>query len=112
MEIAGEDPRVRLLSNPGRTQAAGLNLGIREARGEIIVRADAHATYGPSYVTICVDHLMHNRAENVGGPQRVVGNTHFTCALAVALTTLLGAGNAAYRQSSEPCYTDTVWLGS
>ena len=48
--IPAEDPCVRLLPNPERLQAAGLKLGIIAAHGEIIVRADAHAVNGPSYI--------------------------------------------------------------
>jgi glycosyltransferase involved in cell wall biosynthesis len=34
--LAERDPRVRLLDNPQRTTPAALNLGIAEARGEVI----------------------------------------------------------------------------
>ncbi|HOF87073.1 MAG TPA: glycosyltransferase family 2 protein [Armatimonadota bacterium] len=110
--IAGEDPRVRRIPNPGRTQAAGMNLGIAEAGGEIIVRADAHAVYGPDYVGACVRHLTAGEAENVGGLQRGTGTTYFSRAVAAAQNSAFGAGGAAYRLATAPCYTDTVWLGS
>ena len=111
-EIGREDPRLRLLPNPGHLQSAGLNLGIAQARGEIIIRADAHAVYGPSYVSTCVGHLAAGRAENVGGPQRPEGTTPFGQAVAAALQTPLGAGNAPYRLAREVRYADTVWLGA
>lgn len=110
--ITAEDPRVRLLPNPDRLQAAGMNLGIREAKGDIIVRADAHAVYGPEYVSICVGHLVAGRAENVGGVQHPEGKTPFAAAVAAALQTPLGAGNAPYRLAKELRYADTVWLGA
>jgi succinoglycan biosynthesis protein ExoA len=111
-EIAVHDPRVRLLPNPGRSQAHGMNVGIAAALGEIIVRADAHAIYGPSYVAACVEHLTAGRADNVGGPQRAVSSTLFGKAVAAAMASPLGAGNAPYRLSSAPRYADTVWLGA
>jgi succinoglycan biosynthesis protein ExoA len=111
-DIAREDPRVRLLPNPGRNQAAGMNEGLRHATGEIIVRADAHAVYGPAYVAICVRHLVAGEAENVGGLQRGTGTTLFSRAVAAAQNSPFGAGGAAYRLATEPCYADTVWLGS
>ncbi|HEY3416391.1 MAG TPA: glycosyltransferase family 2 protein [Armatimonadota bacterium] len=110
--IAREDPRVRLLPNPKRLQAAAMNLGTQHAAGEIIVRADAHAVYGPSYVSTCVGHLLAGRAENVGGLQRAEGTTYFGRALAAALNSRFGSGNAAYRVATEERYVDTVWLGA
>lgn len=110
--IGAADPRVHLVPNPGRVQAAGLNIGIQEAHGEIIVRADAHAIYGPTYVSTCVGHLVAGHADNVGGLQRAVGTTPFGEAVAAALQTPLGAGNAPYRLAKEVRYADTVWLGA
>ncbi|MHB9131803.1 MAG: glycosyltransferase family 2 protein [Armatimonadota bacterium] len=111
-DIAREDPRVRLLPNPRRLQATAMNLALQDACGDIIIRADAHATYGPTYVSTCVNHLAAGRAENVGGLQRGAGTTAFSRAVAAALNTALGAGNAAYRTATEMRYTDTVWLGA
>lgn len=111
-QIVQDDPRVRLLPNARRTQAAAMNEGINEANGDIIVRADAHAIYGPAYVATCVQHLVAGEAANVGGAQRGEGVTPFGRAVALALRTPLGAGNAPYRLATEPRYADTVWLGS
>ena len=36
--LSAEDPRIRMIDNPARLQAAGMNEMIRAARGEIIVR--------------------------------------------------------------------------
>lgn len=110
--VSAQDPRVHLLTNPGRCQASAMNLGITKATGEIIVRADAHAEYGPTYVSICVAHLVAGRADNVGGLQRGTGTTPFGRAVAAALNTPLGAGNAPYRLATTVRYADTVWLGA
>lgn len=112
--LASADPRIRLVPNPGRSQAAGLNIGMHEAHGEIVVRADAHAVYGATYVATCVEHLVAGRAENVGGVQHGVGTTPFGKAVAAAQNSPLGAGGAAYRlaQGNEVRYVDTVWLGA
>lgn len=111
-QLANSDPRIVIKANPHIIQAAALNLGIRCARGSIIVRADAHATYGPAYISTCVDHLESGRAENVGGVQRAVGDTPLTSAIASAMNSILGSGNARYRTGTEQQYTDTVWLGA
>jgi succinoglycan biosynthesis protein ExoA len=110
--ISRNDPRVRCLPNPRVSQAAGMNDGLQVAHGAIIVRADAHATYGPDYVASCVRHLVAGDAENVGGLQRGTGTSPFSRAVAAAQNSPFGAGGAAYRLATEPCYTDTVWLGA
>src|SRR2546430_16814026 len=38
-------PFIRLLDNPGRIPPIAVNAGIRAARGEILVRMDAHGVY-------------------------------------------------------------------
>src|SRR5437764_1992008 len=44
-QLAREDPRIRVLDNPGRTTPHALNVGLAAARGEFVVRMDAHAFY-------------------------------------------------------------------
>src|SRR5215472_6586207 len=44
---AAEEPRIRVIENPSRTVPAGLNAAIRAARGEIVLRMDAHTSYAP-----------------------------------------------------------------
>src|SRR3954452_8943621 len=63
--VAGEPAPVRLLDNPRVTAAAAMNVGIREAAGEVIVRADAHTLYAPDYVRRCVEVLTETGAANV-----------------------------------------------
>jgi glycosyltransferase involved in cell wall biosynthesis len=112
-QIAAHDPRVRLIDNPGRHQASGLNIGVAAATGDIVVRADAHATYGPAYVATCVEHLVAGRADNVGGRQcAATDGRYLGRAIAALLRTPLGAGDARYRLATSVCYTDTVWLGA
>ena len=40
-------PRVRLLDNPAGIVPPGLNIGIAQARGEIVVRVDGHCEIAP-----------------------------------------------------------------
>src|SRR4051812_11282358 len=68
---------VRLVDNPNVTAAAAMNVGIREAVCDLIVRADAHTLYAPDYVTRSVQALEDSGADWVGGPMRAVGATSF-----------------------------------
>ncbi|MBZ0233142.1 MAG: glycosyltransferase family 2 protein, partial [Deltaproteobacteria bacterium] len=111
-ELAEEDPRIRVIDNPERLQAAGLNQLIREARGEIVVRMDVHCEYAPSYVRKCVETMEKTGADNVGGAQRARAKTAFQRALCAALTSPLGVGGAGYRDASKEGFVDTVFLGA
>src|ERR1039458_9809537 len=66
-EFAERDPRVTLVANPNKTVPFGMNIGIRRARGDAILRMDCHATYAPDYVGQCLEVLQRTGADNVGG---------------------------------------------
>jgi glycosyltransferase involved in cell wall biosynthesis len=110
--LAGEDPRIRVVDNPPRIQAAGLNRIIRASRGAVIVRMDVHAEYAPDYVERCVEVLGRTGADNVGGAQRCAAQTPFQKAVCAALGSPLGMGGAAYRDPSREGFVDTVFLGA
>lgn len=110
--VAAEDPRVTLLDNPARVQAAGLNAAIRRARGYFIVRMDVHCTYAGDYVRRCVEVLQRTGADNVGGAQRAHSETAFQRAVCAAMESPLGAGGASYRSSRNEGFVDTVFLGA
>jgi succinoglycan biosynthesis protein ExoA len=106
------DPRIRVVDNPDRLQSAGLNRLIRAAKGEIVVRMDAHCAYHPSYLSACVAVLRRTQADNVGGAQRARARTSFQRALCAALESPLGVGGAAYRSADREGFVDTVFLGA
>jgi glycosyltransferase involved in cell wall biosynthesis len=110
--LAADDPRLRLIDNPGRIQARGMNEILRRARGAIIVRLDAHASYAPDYVRRCVEVLAETGADNAGGAQRPLAESPFQRALCAALSSPLGVGGAAYRSPTEEGFVDTVFLGA
>ena len=110
--LAAEDPRVRLIDNPARLQAPGMNEAIRSARGEVIVRMDVHCEYARDYLRRCVEVLERTGADNVGGAQRARAETPFQRALCAALGSVLGVGGAAYRSEENEGWVDTVFLGA
>ena len=91
--------------------AAGLATGIRAARAGIVARCDAHAVLSPGYLRRAVETLSRTGAANVGGRQHPVGRTFFERAVALAMTTWLGAGGARYRLGGPEGPADTVYLG-
>jgi glycosyltransferase involved in cell wall biosynthesis len=109
---AAEDPRVVLVDNPRRVQAAGMNEAIRIARGDVIVRMDVHCEYALDYVSKCVEALDRTGADNAGGAQRPRASSPFQRAVCAALASPLGVGGAGYRSASREGFVDTVFLGA
>lgn len=110
--LVEEDPRIRVIDNLDRIQAAGLNAILRVARGEVIVRMDAHCEYQRDYVRKCVETLARTGADNVGGAQRAGAKTSFQRALCAALRSPLGVGGARYRSAENEGAVETVFLGA
>ncbi|HZD21829.1 MAG TPA: glycosyltransferase family 2 protein [Acidimicrobiia bacterium] len=103
---------LRVVQNPRRRQSYGLNLAAEEARGEILVRADAHTTYAIDYVRRSVDALRETGASAVGGSQHAAGRSPFGRAVAAAMGTPLATGPARFRHTSKRTEADTVYLGA
>ncbi len=110
-EIAGHDPRVRVLRNPDRIQSQALNVGITAAQGDIIVRVDGRALIAPDYVRQCVRHLQAAGAAAVGGPLRSIGLTSLGRAIAVGYRSPFGVPSR-YRISQHAEYVDQVYMGA
>jgi len=75
---------VRIIDNPGRIVSSGLNAAIRAAKGDIVVRMDAHTEFATDYVRTCVELLNSTGADNVGGPARTKPKTYLEQAIAAA----------------------------
>lgn len=69
-EYTAQHPELRVILNHGRIVSMGLNAAIRAARGEIIIRMDAHTSYASNYCRLCVEELERRGADNVGGGPR------------------------------------------
>ncbi len=111
-ERSGRDPRVRVVTNPASTTMTGLNLGLREARGEWLVRVDGHATIPPDYVDKAMAHLLTGKWGGVGGRKDAVGITPAGRAIAAAMSSSFGVGNSTYHHGTEPTTVDHIPFGS
>jgi len=101
----------RVLDNPEQIVSTALNRAIREARGEIIIRMDAHTIYAPDYVRCCVEVLQETKAENVGGPALTRANGYIAEAIAHAFHTAFARGGARFRDPRYEGSVDTVPYG-
>ncbi|HSM44216.1 MAG TPA: glycosyltransferase family 2 protein, partial [Acidimicrobiia bacterium] len=102
---------VAVVDNPEGSTPAGLNLAIAASSGEVIVRCDAQSILPPEYISRAVETLMRTGAANVGGMQVPVGETKREKAIAAAMSSPFGAGDARYRIGGEEGSVETVYLG-
>ncbi|MEU1804241.1 glycosyltransferase family 2 protein [Streptomyces sp. NPDC019937] len=110
-ELAAEDPRVNTVPNPtGRTPAA-LNAAIKASRHPVVVRVDGHGMLSPNYIATAVRLLEETGAQNVGGIMHAEGENDWERAVAAAMTSKIGVGNAAFHTGGEAAPADTVYLG-
>ena len=109
--LADADPRIALIDNPdGRTPVA-LNLAIRAARGEIVARVDAHGWLGAGYIATAVETLRRTAADAVGGVVTFVGSGAMGEAIAIAESSRLGGGTAAFRNAETETEADGLRWG-
>lgn len=107
-------PFLRLLDNPERTAPCAMNVGIKEAKGDIIIRLDAHALYPYNYFTTLVSKLYELNADNIGCVLNtdVLNKTPKTLAIREVLSNKFGVGNSSFRTGvTSACEVDTVPFG-
>lgn len=102
------DVNLRLIDNPRQITSTALNIGIQSALGDVIIILGAHTQVGSNFIAQNVHVLKRTCADFVGGPIQTIGNSFFGKAIALALSTPFGVGNAKFRYSQREEYVDTV----
>ncbi len=103
-----------MIDNPKRIFPTGVNLGIREAKGEIILILGGHAVLPPDYIRECVKYLLQEGVDCVGGALDSIGVGYVAEAIALAMSSRFGVGGSAFRTmgpTTVPIPTDTVPFG-
>lgn len=107
-------PYLRVLDNPQQIVPPAMNIGIREAKGDIIIRLDAHAFFPENYFSELVKNLVELGADNVGGVCRTlpVNDTVVCKSIANVLSSSFGMGNSHFRVGAKDVMeVDTVPFG-
>lgn len=100
---------ILLLDNPGQIVPTGMNIGLRHAQGDMIIRVDGHCVIAPDYVKNSVNHLQEVKVDGVGGPMDTIGETPLSQTIAIAMSSSFGVGNSSFRTSAKSKeFVDTV----
>jgi glycosyltransferase involved in cell wall biosynthesis len=109
--LAAEDPRVICVKNPSGRTPEGLNKTLAASHHPVVARVDGHAELPSDYLRTAVELLDRTGAVNVGGLMWAEGQTDFERAVARAMTSRFGVGNAPFHVGGEEGPADTVYLG-
>ena len=112
-ELAASDPRISVLANPHRTVPHAMNMGIKVASGEVIIRIDGHAEIMPDFIGNALAELeAHPECACVGGPIENVSENSVADAISNAMSSTFGVGNARFRTGGQDGYVDTLAFGA
>jgi len=105
---------IAVVDNIPRSIPMALNCALKESKGEIIVRLDAHSMPYPDYIERCVADLQAGLGENVGGIWEIRPGAQSWVAQSIALAAAhpLGVGDALYRHADKAALVDTVPFGA
>jgi glycosyltransferase involved in cell wall biosynthesis len=111
-QMQASQPNLRLLDNPQRVMPCGMNVGLRAATGDLIALVGGHTVIAPDYVRRCVETLEKTGADCVGGSIRTVATTPAAQAIALAMSSPFGVGDARFRTTHDRgMWVDTVAFG-
>ncbi|WP_157969532.1 glycosyltransferase [Haloplanus rubicundus] len=102
---------VSLYDNPGRTTPHGINVGIKNATGDIVSFISGHSIVPPQFFNdIMTAFERAPDADVVGGRMIPRADTYFEHSVAAALVSRLGASSARFRPVEG--YVNTVNFGA
>ncbi|HTL41516.1 MAG TPA: glycosyltransferase family 2 protein [Pseudolysinimonas sp.] len=110
--LTRDEPRIRVVQNPGMDIPIGLNLAIAAARHPIIIRVDAHTELAAGYTSRGVAALERTGAASLGGIMVATGHPGFQAAVARAYNSRFGLGGGAYHgESADEGPAESAYMG-
>src|SRR5215207_5091951 len=107
-EFCKLDSRVSIIHNRARIQSAAVNLvaGMLLDHADVLVRADAHAIYRPTFLASLIKAFRTSGAQSVVVPMRAVGKSLLQKAIAATQNSRLGNGGASHRGEARSGFVD------
>lgn len=112
LSLAERHANVFLLDNPSLFTSFGLNVGVRRSKGDIIIILGAHSFVNADFIKQNVAAFEKGKADCVGGPIGILGETKSAKAISLAMASSFGVGDAHFRNSERHGYVDTVAFGA
>ena len=110
-KLSDSDDRIRLVPNPKGLTTVGMNLGIKLAKFEYIVRIDAHSEPAENYIKRGIEILEETESDLLGGLMAAKGKTLFQKSVAWAYNSRFGLGGASYHVGGAAGEAESAYLG-
>lgn len=108
-----EYENIHLLDNKELTAPKAMNVGIRHSKAESIIIFGAHAYADKEFIKNNIKLLYkNNKIGCVGGTLETISENEKGNAIALAMSSPFGVGNALFRYATEEMYVDTVAFGA
>lgn len=102
---------ISVVPNPKKILATGWNIGIQSAKGDYVVRIDAHASADKDFIEKSVETMQRVDAVCVGGKLISKSLNGEDDVISYVLSSPFGVGNSSFRVSEEEGYADTAVYG-
>lgn len=111
-EMSLDHKNIMLIDNEKFSAPAGMNLGIRKSKSDIIIIFGAHAYADKDFVKENVLALENKEVGCAGGVITTINDSIKGEAIAEAMSCPFGVGNALFRYSEKEAFVDTVGFGA
>lgn len=108
LSLAKKHSNIRLLTNPKRKTPASLNMGIKNANGEVVIILGAHTQIKEDFVSQNMRLMKEKNVKCTGGTQINVGENYMQRAIGYAMGHPFGLASAPYRYGKKDKFVDTV----
>jgi glycosyltransferase involved in cell wall biosynthesis len=112
MDIQKNNKIIKYFNQPERSITKAINSGIKNSKGEILVRLDAHTEAPRNYISKIADTLINNKAELVSGIIVPIGTNYWSKTIGLCLSSSFGIGDSRLYHYDEPVYTKRGYLGA
>lgn len=101
--------KIIITDNPKKTLPCGWNVALKQAKGDVILRVDAHTIYPKDFIEKNINEI--NKGEDIVGGRCISitkRNSQWEKVLLAAEESIFGCGIADFRRKKEKKYVDTL----
>lgn len=107
-ELARQYGHIKLYDNEKRRTPVALNIGARNASGEVVIILGAHTRIDKYFVSTNIKYMNELGVKCTGGTQKNVGDTYLQRAVGYGMGSAFGMPSAPYRFFPKKRFVDTV----